>query len=96
MAAGYSQWPCFIPGAKIGPVPVYDTFLEKDLQALLDRVGRGRGKGGGLYRTLKETKNAMNKESQNRIEQSNIHTQSSMFFGQFKGHSLCGQRAPRY
>jgi hypothetical protein len=23
---------------KIGPVPVYDTFLEKDLQALLDRV----------------------------------------------------------
>ncbi len=36
MAAGYSQWLCFIPVAKIGPVPVYDTFLEKDLQALLD------------------------------------------------------------
>ncbi len=38
MAAGYSQWLCFIPVAKIGPVPVYDTFLEKDLLALLDRV----------------------------------------------------------
>jgi hypothetical protein len=38
MAAGYSQWLCFIPVAKVGPVPVYDTFLEKDLQALLDRV----------------------------------------------------------
>ncbi len=48
MAAGYSQWLCFIPGAKIGPVPVYDTFLEKDLQALLDIVGRGRGRGGGV------------------------------------------------
>ncbi len=43
MAAGNSQWLGFIPGAKIGPVPVYDTFLKKDLQALLDRMGRERG-----------------------------------------------------
>jgi hypothetical protein len=45
----------FIPGTKIGPVPVYDTFLEKYLQALLDIVGRGRGRGG-VYRTLKRHK----------------------------------------
>ncbi len=41
MGAGYSQGLCFIPGAKVGPVPVYDTFLKKYLQALLEKGGGG-------------------------------------------------------
>ncbi len=51
MAAGYGQGLCFNPGAKVGPIPVYDTILETYLQALLDRVGRERGKGGRGVRT---------------------------------------------
>ncbi len=38
---GYSQGLCFIPGAKVGPVPVIDAIFGKLLHALLDRVGCG-------------------------------------------------------
>jgi hypothetical protein len=53
MAAGYSQGLCFIPGAKVGPVPVLviDTILENI--CMLCSIGWGgeeRG-GGGVYRT---------------------------------------------
>jgi hypothetical protein len=50
----------------MGPVPVYDTFLEKDLQALLDRVGRGRGRGGGCSGHLKDI-NIKTKEANREI-----------------------------
>jgi hypothetical protein len=47
MAAGYSQGLCFIPGAKVGPVPINANFFYKTiLQALLDK-GEGGGRGGG-------------------------------------------------
>ncbi len=54
MAAGYSQGLFFIPGAKVGQVPVYDAFLKNYFQALLDKGGgRGDREGGGVYRALK-------------------------------------------
>ena len=46
MAAGYSHGLCFIPGAKVGPVPINANFYTKFIQALLDR-GEGGGRGGG-------------------------------------------------
>ncbi len=45
MAAGYSQGLCFIPGARVGPVPINANFYTTNLQALLNERGSGRGGG---------------------------------------------------
>ena len=45
MAARYSQGLCFIPGAKVGPVRVIETFIIEKFHVLLDWVWGGGGGG---------------------------------------------------
>ena len=39
----YSQGLCFIPGAKVGPVRVIETFIIENFHVLLDWVWGGGG-----------------------------------------------------
>ena len=55
MAAGYSQGLCFIPGAKIGPVPVYDTFMKKTCKLCSIEWGGGGGGGAQDIKRHKQT-----------------------------------------